>query len=148
MVTPLTPALTTCQVTGDADETARRDTEIVALFGRLAPWGLATAIDLRGCDPQAIRDPQYLGRFVEALCDLIELKRFGRAVIVRSGVGGYSLAQLIETSLISGHFAEESDAAYLDIFSCQPYPPHATAEFCRRWFGAATASLNVVLRQA
>jgi S-adenosylmethionine decarboxylase len=152
MVTQLTPAFTTCLVSPDPDETARRDTEIVALCGRLAPWGLATAIDLRGCDPKAIRDPRYLARFVEALCDLIELKRFGPPVIVRLGadarVSGYCLAQLIETSLVSGHFAEESDAAYIDIFSRRPYPPYAAAEFCRRWFGAATASLSVVLRQA
>jgi len=152
MITQLSPASITREMVGDAEETVRRDAEVLAQCRDLEPWGLATAIDLRSCDPHAIRDGQNIGRFAVALCDLIEMQRFGDPIIVRFGadprVSGYSLAQLIETSLISGHFAEESDNAYIDIFSCKPYPPYRAAEFCRRWFGAATVSLSVVLRQA
>ena len=61
---------------------------------------------------------------------------------------GYSLAQLIETSLISGHFAEQSNRANIDIFSHTPYPPYRAAQFCRSWFGAATVRVSVTLRQA
>jgi hypothetical protein len=31
------------------------------------------------------------------------------------------MIQLIETSLISAHFADASWAIYLDVFSCAPY---------------------------
>lgn len=58
------------------------------------------------------------------------------------------LAQLIETSPVSGHLAEESDSAYIDIFSCKGYPPYRAAAFCRDFFGAQTMRVNVVLRQA
>ncbi len=135
-----------------ADEHAELDTAILNQWRATQPWGLSGAIDLGGCDPRAISDPAHIERFVVALCDLIEMRRFGEPLIVRFGadprVCGYSLAQLIETSLISGHFAEESQSAYIDIFSCKAYRPHLAAEFCRRWFGAATVRVSLTMRQA
>lgn len=134
------------------DEAARLDAELLAQYQALAPWGMASAIDLGGCDPHAIRDRDYLARFVIDLCALIDMKRFGEPIIVRFGedprVCGYSLAQLIETSLISGHFAEENNSAYIDVFSCKPYPAYRAAAFCQEWFGAETARVNVTYRSA
>lgn len=128
------------------------DDKLLAEYDRQSPWGIATALDLGGCDGALIRDPDHIKRFVVALCDAIEMARFGEPIIVRFGadpqVCGYSLAQLIETSLISGHFAEATDAAYLDIFSCKPYRPYATAQFCSAWFSATSVRLSVTLRQA
>jgi S-adenosylmethionine/arginine decarboxylase-like enzyme len=135
-----------------ADDHFLLDDLVLQEFAATDPWGMAAAIDLGGCDPARIRDPQCIEAFVVALCDLIEMKRFGEPTIVRFGadpkVSGYSLAQLIETSLVSGHFAEESDSAYIDIFSCKAYPPYRAAAFCRDWFGGQTMRVNVVLRQA
>ncbi len=142
----------THQLVAGVNEATSRDAEIAEQCHIHQPWGLATAIDLSDCDPSAIRDATHIAHFVVALCDLIEMKRFGEPIIVRFGadprVCGYSLVQLIETSLIAGHFAEESNSAYIDIFSCKPYPPHQAAEFCRHWFGATTAQVSVNLRQA
>jgi S-adenosylmethionine/arginine decarboxylase-like enzyme len=135
-----------------ADQVAILDAEILAQYHALAPWGMSCAIDLGGCDPRAIRDAGHLERFAIALCDLIEMRRYGEPLIVRFGndprVRGYSLAQLIETSLISGHFAEESNSAYIDVFSCKPYPAHRAAAFCQEWFGAATVRLGISFRSA
>ena len=36
---------------------------------------------------------------------------------------GYTLVQLIETSNITAHFVEETNDAYLDIFSCKTFDP-------------------------
>jgi len=36
-------------------------------------------------------------------------------------VKGYTLVQLIETSDITCHFAEEDNSVYLDLFSCKPF---------------------------
>ncbi len=78
------------------------------------------------------------------------MKRFGEPVVVRFGadprVQGYSLAQLIETSLISGHFAEDTDRAFIDLFSCKEYPPQKTAEYCRKYFGAKGMEYSVTFR--
>lgn len=128
------------------------DDRIQMQYAVINPWGMATGIDLGGCDPRLIRDPEHIHRFVVELCEFIQMKRFGEPAIVRFGedprVCGYSMAQLIETSLVSGHFAEESDSAYIDIFSCKAYPPYRAAEFCRQWFGAVTVRVNVAMRTA
>jgi S-adenosylmethionine/arginine decarboxylase-like enzyme len=113
-------------------------------------WGLCTCIDLKGCDPAAIRDAERIRRYVIEICDLIRMKRFGEPQVVHFGpndrVAGYSMTQLIETSLISGHFANEANAAYIDIFSCKEYEPEEAAEFTRRFFGADSVAFQVLLR--
>ncbi len=84
-----------------------------------------------------------------ALCELIGMKRYGDCQIVHFGEGrvaGYSMVQLIETSLISGHFANDSNRAYLDIFSCKGYDPAVVEEFSRIFFGALKSTASVTLR--
>ncbi len=114
-------------------------------------WGIASAIDIYDCDPGAIRDAEKIRRFVVELCDLIEMKRFGETQVVHFGederVAGYSMVQLIETSLISAHFANQTNAVYLDVFSCKPYDPETVRKFAENFFGGATSALNVTLRQ-
>lgn len=114
-------------------------------------WGIATAIDIYDCDPELIRDAETIRRFVRELCDLIEMKRFGETQVVHFGederVAGYSMVQLIETSLISAHFANLTNATYLDVFSCKPYDPEVVCEFARNFFGGKSATMNVTLRR-
>ncbi|MDD2473559.1 MULTISPECIES: S-adenosylmethionine decarboxylase [unclassified Methanoculleus] len=126
------------------------DAEIVAQFRQRDCWGLYTSVDLKGCDPVSIRDAEKIHRFIIELCDLIDMKRFGEPQIIHFGpnerVAGFSMTQLIETSLISGHFANETNAAYLDIFSCKEYEPSKAAEFCKNFFGAESATYQVLFR--
>lgn len=76
--------------------------------------------------------------YVHQLCELIDMKRFGECQVVHFGedekVAGFSMVQLIETSLISGHFANATNSAYLDIFSCKSYDPAVVAEFTKNFF--------------
>jgi len=98
----------------------------------------------------AIRDAEKIRQYVIEVCDLIRMKRFGEPQVIHFGpndrVAGYSMTQLIETSLISGHFANEMNAAYIDIFSCKEYEPEEAAEFTRQFFGADSVTFQVVLR--
>lgn len=113
-------------------------------------WGIASSIDIYECNPDTIRDADAIRRFVVELCDLIEMKRFGETQVVHFGedekVAGYSMVQLIETSLISGHFANQSNAAYLDVFSCKPYLPEMVQAFAEKFFEGSHSHLNVALR--
>jgi len=114
-------------------------------------WGMASAVDIYSCDPGLIRDAEAIKRFVVELCDLIEMKRFGETQVVHFGederVAGYSMVQLIETSLISAHFANQSNTVYLDVFSCKPYNPQQVKDFAQAYFKGARANLQVVLRK-
>ena len=126
------------------------DEGIIRQFRETDAWGLATAVDLKKCNPETIRDAEKIRDFVAQLCELIDMKRFGETQVVHFGpndrVAGYSMTQLIETSLISGHFANETNAAYLDIFSCKEYPPEVMAEFCKDFFEAESCTMQVIFR--
>jgi len=120
-------------------------------FNERGAWGLLTSLDIHDCNGDTIRDPEAIRRFVIELCERIDMKRFGEPQIIDFGedprVSGYSLTQLIETSLISAHFANASNTVYLDIFSCKFYDPDEAARFCAEFFGGRIANSNVVLRK-
>jgi S-adenosylmethionine/arginine decarboxylase-like enzyme len=115
-----------------------------------APWGLLTSLDIYGCNPEIIRDEDQIRRYVTELCHLIGMKRFGECRVAHFGederVSGYSMVQLIETSLISGHFADLTNAAYIDIFSCKPYDPEEVARFSKDFFQGEDVNIHVTRR--
>lgn len=115
-----------------------------------AVWGMAASIDIYNCNPATIRDAEKIREFVRQLCDLIEMRRFGETVVVHFGedekVAGYSMTQLIETSLISAHFANLTNTTYLDVFSCKPYNPAVVEDFARTFFGGSHCITHVNLR--
>ena len=116
-----------------------------------AAWGLSTTVNLSGCNPDTLRSREAIVRFTHELCDLLGVQRFGDTQVVRFGsdprVYGYSMVQLIETSLVSAHFAEDSNAIYLDIFSCRWYDARVAAEFAARFFDARSVQLQSCLRR-
>ncbi len=125
--------------------------ELKALFHKQQAWGLSTCVDLTDCDPDLIRSEEAIKKYVLDLCDLIEMKRFGETVVVHFGedekVAGYSMTQLIETSLISGHFANLTNSVYIDVFSCKLYDPAVVAEFTKEFFKAKNVTINYVMRK-
>jgi len=114
-------------------------------------WGLSSCIDLYECDLERMRSAEAIREFVRLLCERINMKRYGETQLVHFGtdprVNGYSMMQLIETSLISAHFAEASRAIYLDVFSCAPYDPRDVAEFALSYFKGRRYNLHVVERK-
>jgi S-adenosylmethionine decarboxylase len=130
-----------------APEVATRP--IQDMVGSGKAWGLCTAVDLHDCNPELIRDAEYIKRYVVELCELIGMKRFGECQVVDFGdgpVAGYSMVQLISTSLISGHFANATNHAYLDIFSCKGYDPAVVESFSKEFFGARHSVATATLR--
>jgi len=130
---------------------ARDDSAIRADYEKHDAWGLIASVDLHGCDPALIRDAEAVKRHVRELCDRIGMKRFGETVVVDFGedprVSGFSMTQLIETSLISGHYANQSNTVYLDVFSCKYYNPYEVAEFSKEFFNATDYNLTYTLRK-
>jgi len=115
-------------------------------------WGIATGLDLHNCNPDKIRDADAIKQFVVELCELIGVTRFGECQVVHfadhnEDVAGFSMVQLIETSLISGHFANKTNHVYLDVFSCAYYDPDVVKEFTRTFFEAKDTVAHVQLRK-
>jgi S-adenosylmethionine decarboxylase len=114
-------------------------------------WGVSSSIDLYDCDLALMQNADAIREFVVILCDRIKMRRYGETQVVFFGdeprVQGFSMTQLIETSLISAHFADASCAIYLDVFSCAPYDSEDAAKFAAEYFKAAHYELHVVNRR-
>ena len=124
--------------------------DIIEQYKKENAWGLLSSIDIYDCDPEKIKSKEAIVEYVSRLCQLIDMKQYGEPIVVHFGKGqteGFSLVQLIETSLISGHFANESNRAFIDIFSCKPYDPEKAAEFSKDFFGGSSYRLNVLIRK-
>src|SRR3989344_1365974 len=104
-------------------ETTSADAAIRSKYHLIDAWGLHSAIDIHGCNPDTIRSADKIKQFVVELCDLIE------------------------TSLISAHFANQTNAVYLDVFSCKYYDPNVVAEFAKKFFGGQDYDLNYICRK-
>jgi len=130
--------------------TITRNDCIVERAEKESVWGIASSFDIYNCNPETIRDAEKIRQFVIELCDLIEMKRFGETLIVNFGederVAGYSMTQLIETSLISAHFANLTNTTYLDVFSCKPYDPAVVEDFAQKFFGGTHVKTNINFR--
>lgn len=116
-----------------------------------ACWGVSSCINLYDCDLSLMQNADAIREFVVLLCDRIKMKRYGETQVVFFGedprVNGFSMTQLIETSLISAHFADESKAIYLDVFSCAPYDSEDAAQFAADFFKAKKHNVHVVPRK-
>jgi S-adenosylmethionine/arginine decarboxylase-like enzyme len=124
-------------------------------------WGLHTAIDLYDCDLTVMTDADALRRFAVELVDLLDMEAYGPPIVEFFGCGtwmpgqpedekpdtaGYTLVQLIQTSSITGHFADGIRRIFLDVFSCKPYDPGTVVAFARTFFAAGATEHTVLNR--
>jgi S-adenosylmethionine/arginine decarboxylase-like enzyme len=135
----------------DSNATIKTFDEICTYYEVNNCWGLMSSLDAKNCSPELIRSAEAIKEYVIKLCELIKMKRFQDTLVVNFGedekVAGYSMVQLIETSLISGHFANLTNAAYIDVFSCKIYDPYIAAEFTREFFKATDAAVHLTFRK-
>jgi S-adenosylmethionine/arginine decarboxylase-like enzyme len=126
------------------------DKAVMARYKNDGEWGLMVSVDLRKCDLDKIASKEVITQFAIDLAEYINMKRYGDPLVVRFGdndkVAGYSLVQLIETSQISGHFADSTKRAFIDVFSCREFPPKKTALFCKKYFGAKSMDYAIAFR--
>lgn len=112
-------------------------------------WGYCTAMDLFGCDPTKIRDEETIHHYVDSLCRMIGSKQIGPPQITRYGspkVMGYSFTQLVSTSSITGHFVEQDNSAYLDVFFCTIYDANRVVALSKSTFGASEIHVKTFSR--
>ena len=114
-------------------------------------FGQELAIDLKNCNHETICSEEKIKEYIDQLCLLIDMKKYGKPFIERFAThstiaAGYSFAQMIETSLISGHLSEHLNNAYINIFSCKLFDVNLAAEFTKQFFGANSMNLYNTFR--
>jgi len=116
-------------------------------------WGYHLILDCKACDVEKVKCPEHIRAFVKALVKDIDMKAYGEPMIENFAshnpiVAGYSLLQLIETSSITGHFADSSGDAYLDIFSCKPFEIEVAKDVIRKFLNPKKIKTTYLTRQA
>ena len=104
----------------------------------LAPWGMMAVIDLHGCDPERLADPETIRTFVPVVIEAIGMKAHGPTLLERFGEGdleGWSAMQFIETSSLTIHADEFSGRCYVDVFSCKSFDAELATDIAVRYFG-------------
>ncbi|MDD5584913.1 MAG: S-adenosylmethionine decarboxylase [Candidatus Omnitrophica bacterium] len=114
-------------------------------------FGFELIMDLYGCDVTVMSSKKKLAEYVDKLCILIEMKKYGKVQLPYFGLEkphtkGYSLLQFIETSSITGHFSEYWRTSYLNIFSCKPYDHRMAAAFTKEFFKAEKMRVRYIVR--
>lgn len=114
-------------------------------------YGYELIINLYGCNKDTISSKEKLQEFVDTLCKLIKMKKYGKTLIPYFGENkaftkGYTLVQLIETSSITGHFSEYWETAYINIFSCKKFNHQTAKKFAKEFFGAEKANTTFLIR--
>lgn len=115
------------------------------------PFGWHLVLDLVDCDPDVIRSKERLCRFVTRLCEVIDMRPYGEPWAERFGLAspataGFTVVQLIETSALTGHFVEDDNRAFLDLFSCKWFDPDKAIAFILDFFGATIAEQRLMQR--
>lgn len=114
-------------------------------------FGYVLMMDLRGCDLEVMRSKKKLKQYVDELCEIIDMKKYGKTLISYFGLQkphtkGYSLMQFIETSSITGHFSEHWRISYIDIFSCKPFDHQVARSFSKKFFKAERVKSRFIVR--
>jgi len=114
-------------------------------------YGYELIIDLYECEVDILSSKKRLQEYVDKLCKLIKMKKFGKTFIPYFGdnaayTKGYSLVQLIETSSITGHFSDLWKTAYINIFSCLKYDDDKAAKFTKEFFKAKRMKARLIIR--
>lgn len=114
-------------------------------------FGYELVMDLSDCDLSVMSSKRKLTEYVNKLCKLIKMKKFGKVQLPYFGLEkphtkGYSLLQFIETSSITGHFSEHWRKSYINIFSCKPYNHRLAANFTKEFFGSKHAKIRFLVR--
>jgi len=114
-------------------------------------FGPELIIDLQGCDSSKFTE-ENIRKYLEELCDLIEMKRYGDPVFWHDysetpHLKGISVMQFITTSNIVIHALDFLQTAFINIFSCKDFDAELATDFSKNFFGAKKADFKVVKRK-
>lgn len=114
-------------------------------------WGQHLVLDLSGCPKETLISDSHIKEWVRELIIAIDMKAYGDPVIEHFAThshdaAGYTVMQLIETSNICAHFAENLGQIYIDIFSCKRFNNDIAIDVCRKYFRPSNVK-SVVLER-
>lgn len=113
-------------------------------------WGNEVIVDCRGCNDR-IDDASQIEKFIEDLCDKIDMERVGKPVFIfisdLDDKSGWTCFQMIRTSNVTMHGCMNGDA-FFNVFSCKDVDPTVVADTIKEWFAPNELTLSFHVRGA
>ncbi|MGE4554890.1 MAG: S-adenosylmethionine decarboxylase family protein [Candidatus Paceibacterota bacterium] len=114
-------------------------------------FGQELIMDLYDCNGDIIKSKKKILEYIDKICKVIKVKKYKKAIVERFALhldyaAGYSFVQLIESSLVSGHFSELWNRAYINLFSCKTFDVEKAVEFTKKFFEAKKVKKRVLIR--
>ena len=112
-----------------------------------SPWGQHLVLDFNGCPKELLADRENILNWIKELVHAIDMVAYGEPVIEHFAThsheaAGYTLLQMIETSNISAHFAENIGQVYIDVFSCKAFDVEVALGICKKYFTPIQANMH------
>ena len=112
-----------------------------------APWGQHLVLDFNGCPKELLADKENILNWSKELVKAIDMVAYGEPIIEHFAThsheaAGYTLLQMIETSNIAAHFAENIGQVYIDVFSCKAFDAELALGVCKKYFNPSQANMH------
>jgi len=114
-------------------------------------WGQHIVIDLAGCPRERLTDANHIASWSAEVILAIDMRAYGEPILEHFAdhnvaVAGYTLVQLIETSALSAHFAENRGEVYIDLFSCKRFAEEIVLDISKRYFEPSGVTVRSLIR--
>jgi S-adenosylmethionine/arginine decarboxylase-like enzyme len=119
--------------------------------GRGFAFGQHLAMNLYDCPQYVLASSTALADYVAKLVDEIGMVAYGPTRIEHFGhalpqTSGFTVVQMIETSLISGHMVDAERTAWWDVFSCKPFDVDKALALTEEYFNPEVLEWKVLYR--
>ena len=116
-----------------------------------APWGQHLVLDFDGCPKELLNDKKNILNWSKELVRAIDMVAYREPIIEHFAThshdaAGYTLLQMIETSNIAAHFAENIGQAYIDVFSCKTFDAEVALGVCKKYFNPTQEIMHIMDR--
>ena len=110
-------------------------------------WGQHLLLDFDGCPKELLADKENILNWSKELVQAIDMVAYGEPVIKHFAThsheaAGYTLLQMIETSNVAAHFAENIGQVYIDVFSCKAFDVEVALGICKKYFKPTLANVH------
>ena len=104
-------------------------------------------LDFNGCPKKLLTDKENILNWSKELVEAIDMIAYGDPIVEHFAshsyeAAGYTLLQMIETSNIADHFAENIEKVYINVFSCKAFDVEVALGVCKKYFSPAKANMH------
>lgn len=117
-------------------------------------WGYHLVLDCKNGRKLNEDSEDDIRVFIKELVDKIDMVAYGEPNVAylptpsRPECSGWSVVQLIYTSSITCHFADDSGDFYLDVFSCKKFDVDVVIDYVEQYFSPSEVKQTYLLRQS